>query len=105
MTSIEQALFRDGSAHWVSSFALSSDALVLTLYPGERPVVATRARFDRPRMVSTDHSYADDNCELPWGIIGFDAEQLPEGGWRFCLHTDSIEYVFDSPWPEITNEA
>ena len=105
MTAIEQALFRDGSAHCVSFFELSSDALVLTLHPWERADVATQARFDRPHIVSTDDSHADENRELPWDIIGFDSQQLPDGGWRFCIHTDSIEYVFDSAWPQITDAA
>ena len=105
MTPIEQALFRDGSAHCVSSFELSSDALVLTLHPWEWADVVTQARFDRPRVVSMDDSHADDDRELPWDIIGFDSELLPDGHWRFCLHTDSIEYVFDSPWPQITSAA
>ncbi len=105
MTPIEQALFRDGSAHCVSSFELSPDALVLTLHPWERADVAARARFERPRIVSKDDSHADDDRELPWDIIGFDSAQLPDGGWRFCLHTDSIEYIFDSAWPQITNAA
>jgi hypothetical protein len=105
MTAIEQALFRDGSAHCVSFFELSSDALVLRLHPWERADVATQARFDRPRIVSTDNSHAADDPELPWDIIGFDSELLPDGGWRFCLHTDSIEYVFDSSWPQISSAA
>jgi hypothetical protein len=52
MTAIEQALLRDGSAHCVSSFQLSPEALLLTLHPWERAGVATQARFDRPRIVS-----------------------------------------------------
>ncbi len=105
MTTIEQALFRDGSAHWVSAFQLSSEALLLTLHPWDRAELATQARFERPRIISAEDSHADDNRELPWDIIGFDSEPLPDGSWRFCLHTDSIEYVFDSPWPQITNAA
>ena len=105
MTAIEQALFRDGSAHCVSSFQLSSEALLLTLHPCGRADIAVQARFDRPRIVSTDDSHADDDRELSWDIIGFDSQQLPGGGWRFCLHTGSIEYVFDSAWPQITNAA
>ena len=102
MTAIEQALFRNGSAHCVRSFELSSEALVLTLHPWEQAEVATQARFDRPRIVSTDDSHADDDRELPWDIIGFESEPLPDGAWRFCLHTDAIEYVFESSWPQIT---
>ena len=93
MTPIEQALFLNGNKHCVSSFHLSPEALVLTLHPWQRPHVEAHARFDRPRIVSTDDSYAEDNRELPWDVIGFDSEQLPEESWRFCLHTDGIEYV------------
>ncbi len=105
MSRIEQALFRDSSAHWVSAFELLSDALVLTLHPGERAAAATHARFERPRIISADASHADDDGGLPWDIIGFDCEELPDGRWRFCLHTDRIEYVFESPWPEIHKTA
>jgi hypothetical protein len=105
MTRIEQALFLDNSAHCIGSFELSSEALVLTLHPWERTEISTLARFERPRIVSTDDRHADGEHELPWDIIGFDSEQSPSGDWRFCLHTDCIEYVFDSPWPEITKIA
>ena len=54
-------------------------------------------------MVSVDDSYSEpDEMEKPWDIIGFDCDQLRNERWRFCLHTDCIEYVFDSTWPEIT---
>ena len=105
MTTIEQVLFCDGSAHCVSAFQLSSEALLLTLHPWQRSDLAIQARFERPRFISVDDSHADDGRELPWDIIGFDSEKLADGGWRFCLHTDSIEYVFDSPWPEISIAA
>jgi hypothetical protein len=105
VTAIEQALFRDGSAHCVSSIRLSSEELLLTLHPWERAAVVVQASFHRPRIVSTDDTHAGDDIELPWDIIGFDSEQLPDGGWRFCLHTDAIEYVFDSSWPQITHAA
>jgi hypothetical protein len=105
MTPIEQALFLDSGAHWVSAFDLSPKALVLTLYPSQRPEISVQARFGRLRVVSTDDSYSNDERELPWDIIGFDSEQLPDGDWRFCLHTNCNEYVFDSLWPEITKAA
>lgn len=102
MTPIEQALFRDGSAHCVSSFDLSQNALVLVIHPWLQANVATQARFEKPHIVSIDASYADENSELPWDIIGFDSAQLSGEYWRFCLHTDSVEYAFESTWPQIT---
>src|SRR5262245_44609688 len=101
MTPIEHALFLDGSTHCVSSFHLSTEELVLTLHPWGRSDGFTRVRFKSPQIISTDDRYADGQ-ELPWDIIGFDSDRLPSGDWRFCLHTDCIEYVFDSPWPEVT---
>lgn len=102
MTRIEKALFHDACAHCICSFDLTPEALILTLHPWERPEAATHARFEQPQIVSIDDSYADGDRELPWDIIGFDSERLPGGGWRFCLHTDCVEYVFDARWPEIT---
>ena len=96
MTPIELALFRDKSAHGVSAFDLSRDALALTLHPKEHRGVSVEARFRKPQLVSVDDSYAE-RRELPWDFIGFDSTQLPDDNWRFCLHTDCIEYVFDSP--------
>jgi hypothetical protein len=102
MTAIEQALFSDNSAHCVSHFDLSPRVLILTLHPWEHKEDAVRAQFQRPHVLSTDDSHAEEVCNLPWDIIGFDSEQLSNGSWRFCLHTDCIEYVFDSSWPQIT---
>ena len=101
MSSIEQALFLDGSAHCVSAFDLSPDALLLTLQRWQLPEISVQARFARPQLVSTDDSHSADGPLLPWDIIGFDLEPQPDGGWRFCLHTDCVEYVFDAPWPQI----
>lgn len=103
MTLIEQALFHDGSAHWVSAFELSAVELKLTLHPCLREHALTRAVFLNPRNVSKDDAHSnEDERELPWDIIGFDADQLADGTWRFCLHTDAVEYVFDSAWPVVS---
>ena len=104
MTRIEEALFLNRSAHCVSAFELSPEALALTLHPWERRDTSVHAVFDLPTIVSRD-DYADDGYDLPWDIIGFDSEPLSRGLWRFCLHTDCIEYVFDSPWPRTTRVA
>lgn len=102
MTAIEEALFVNGSAHWVSSFDLTLEALVLTLHPCNCPDMVTQARFEKPCIISTDDTYADDDSNLPWDIIGFDSKPLADGLWDFCLHTDAIEYVFESAWPQIS---
>jgi hypothetical protein len=104
LTKIEKVLFHDESAHWVSSFANSPEVLELVLHPANRPQAISKARFRNPHIVSVDDSYRDDVRELPWDVIGFDSDQLPDGLWRFCLHTDQIEYVFDSAWPDISRD-
>jgi hypothetical protein len=101
MTQIEQALFLNGRAHWVSSFTLSAEALVITVHPAEMPNVCCHARFSAPRVDSVDDSYNEEDKDFPWDIIGFDSERLSDGRWNFCLHTDKIEYGFESDWPEI----
>ena len=105
MTPIEKALFLDDSAHCVSSFELSPESLVLILHPWLRAEIFTQARFERPQVVSTDDSHADEEHDLPWNIIGFDSEELSDGRWQFCPHSDCIEYVFNSLWPEIIRSA
>ena len=79
--------------------------MVMTLHPSQRPHLVTEARFERVRLISMDNSYADEERWLPWDIIGFDAEPLSDGVWRFCLHTDCVEYGFESLWPQISRPA
>ena len=60
------------------------------------------AKFGNAKILTLD-TYEDDvnDIKLPWDIIGFDSDELLNGGWSFCLHTDCIEYCFESDWPEI----
>jgi hypothetical protein len=101
MTLIEKALFQVGSAHWVRAIDWPNDDLTLDVHPCQRPEFIIQARFERVRLISMDNSYADEERWLPWDIIGFDSEPLSDGVWRFCLHTNSVEYVFESRWPQI----
>ena len=103
MTAIEEALFIDGSAHCISAFSWSPEALALTLHPWFREDVVVQAHFAQPCLVSFDDSHAGEERGLPWDIIAFDSKPLPGGGgWRFCVHTDCNEYVFDATCPQIT---
>ena len=101
MTPIEQALFSNSAAHWVADFELTGKTIALVLYPYDRPEIQTRARFESVEVLSIDDSYADRDAGLPWDIIGFDSEPLAANRWRFCLHTDAIEYCFEAGWPAI----
>jgi hypothetical protein len=101
MTPIEQALFRNGVAHGVASFELADEAIAVVLHPWERPELQTRARFEGVKVLSVDDSYADADAGLPWDIIGFDSEPLAANRWRYCLHTDAIEYCFEAGWPAV----
>jgi hypothetical protein len=106
MTVIEEALFRNGSAHWIATFAIAGDIITITLHPWNSPNLLTRATFSQVKVLSVDDSYADvQDGPLPWDIIGFDCEALAENRWRYCLHTDGIEYAFESGWPKIENEG
>jgi hypothetical protein len=102
MTKIEQCVFKDSSTHCVRSFELTSHALTVTIAPWQNLDVTTRARFGALEIVSVDPSYGHGDLGLPWHIIGFDSEPISDDRWRFCLHCDSIEYVFKSASPEIT---
>jgi hypothetical protein len=101
MTTIEQALFRNGSAHCVAVFELAGEAIAVVLHPWEQPELQTRARFEGVKVLSVDDSHADAGAGLPWDIIGFDSEALVGNRWRFCLHTDAIEYCFEAGWPAV----
>ncbi len=101
MTPIEQALFRNGTAHCVADFKLADDVIAIVLHPCERPEVQTHARFEGVKVLSVDDSYADADAGLPWDIIGFDSEPLAGNKWRYCLHTDAIEYCFEAGWPAV----
>ena len=101
MTPIEQALFRNGAAHWITAFELAGEALEITLHPCNRAELQTRARFGGVKILSIDDSYADADAGLPWDIIGFDCEPLGGNRWRYCLHTDAVEYCFEGSWPAV----
>jgi hypothetical protein len=66
------------------------------------PSVSTVATFHDARLVSVD-AYADgpDDLELPWDVIGFDCDELGDGRWRFVLHSDVMEWCFESAWPVV----
>ena len=102
MTPIEKALFIDETVHWICSFDLTPEAMEISLHPCDRPELVCHAKFIKPKIVSIDRSYADeDDGGLPWDILGFESQPLRGDLWEFCLHTDPIEYVFESAWPEI----
>jgi hypothetical protein len=102
MTAIEQALYSNGAAHWVTAFNLLDRVVTITSHPCDRPQLLTLSTFDHATMLSLDDSYADDgDRSFPWDIIGFDSQPLSNGRWHFCLHTDKIEYCFEAKWPAV----
>ena len=105
MTLIEKALFLDSTVHDVSSLALSAEAVDVVIHRSAKPAETARAHFVRPVLRSVDGSYAHDGLDFPWHIIGFDSDPLPDGRWKFCLHTAAIELVFESDWPVIEKRA
>ena len=102
MTAIEQALYSNGTAHWVVAFELRDNTVTVTSHPCDRPELLTLLTFDQAMMLSIDDSYADDGDQsFPWDIIGFDSEPVSSERWRYCLHTDKIEYCFEAEWPAV----
>ncbi len=102
VTAIERLLYGDLGIHGVSEFALSPGVVRLRLAPWEGPSVSTVATFHDARLVSVD-AYADgpEDLELPWDVIGFDCYELGGGRWRFVLHSDVMEWCFESAWPVV----
>ena len=102
MTPIEKTLFFNGTAHWVLVFLARDQRITVTLHPWDRPDLLTHATFEHSKMLSIDDTYADNgDFSLPWDIIGFDSEPVSANRWRYCLHTDKIEYCFEANWPAV----
>jgi hypothetical protein len=77
MTAIEETLYRDNTAHWVSGFEIAGNTIVITLHPSTRADLRTRATFSDATILSVDDSYADDaGRAFPWDIIGFDSDTV-----------------------------
>jgi len=104
-TDIEKFLYGDLATHGVTEFSVSRGLIRLRLAPWAGRIVHTTAVFLDARITSAE-VYATDPSDLnpPWDIIGFDAEDVGESRWRFVLHCDSIEWCFESSWPEIARE-
>ncbi|MDP9175563.1 MAG: hypothetical protein M3O30_17105 [Planctomycetota bacterium] len=101
-TPIEQALFSNAGAHWVSTFTNADGLVAITLHPWNRPDLLTYATFEEARILSVDSSYAKQhNSPPPWDIIGFDCKSIRDHRWRYCLYTDAVEYRFEASWPSI----
>jgi len=101
LTEIEGILFAKNVAHVVAAFDLTADTMTLVVHPRDAPDEKIRARFLFVVVKSTDDSYSDGKVHLPWEIIGIDSTSLPNHRWRFCLHTEAIEYNFEAEWPTV----
>jgi hypothetical protein len=108
---IEDALFGGRStAHAVIGFNADRKDIHLRLAPWkgqDSEAVPDQnaevfATFRNAYILSVDTYEADASSPRPpWDIIGFDSDELSNGRWSFCLHTDCVEYSFESDWPEI----
>ena len=103
MTPIEQTLFWNGTAHWIAAFGIHGDRIEFTLHPWDRPELRMHATFDNAKVLSVDDYSDDGDRAFPWDIIGFDSEPISADRWRYCLHTDKMEYCFEAGWPDFRN--
>jgi hypothetical protein len=111
LTKIEDALFRgQNRTYAVTEFVTLNDRILLKLAPwiesgGEvtpDSKAVVEARFNNADVRSKEtNEQASDDIEYPWDIIGFDSDPISDNRWSFCLHTDCIEYLFESDWPEV----
>ncbi len=108
LTEIEDALFRgQNRAHLITNFVATNDYILLKLAPqiNSNDKVTPdsnaliEAKFNNVHNLSRETH--DDDIGYPWSIIGFDCKSISNNRWSFCLHTDWVEYTFDSDWPEI----
>jgi hypothetical protein len=100
LTKIEAHLFGGNRAHFVKAFGFADGQISVTIVPvepvGDADLTAT---FADARMESVWHDPSD-RCEWPLDIIGFDSYQSGMQ-WRFVLNCGSIEWSWQSAWPEL----
>jgi len=101
-TAIEKALYGNLGVHGVTDFAVSAGVVWLRVAPWVGPPVHTAAIFRDARVTSVE-AYPTNPGDLdpPWDVIGFDSDDLGGGRWRFVLHCASIEWCFESAWPDV----
>lgn len=103
LSKIEEFMFQGRNfTHAVVEFALTQDKLLLTVAPWYDLNSTISAEFCDYKItylsVATDpDEYTDLN--LPLDIIGFDSYELELNCWKFVLHCNDIEYIFESSFP------
>lgn len=110
LTKIEEVLFRgQNRTHAITDFVVLNSCILLKLAPwvesgGEATPdskAIVEARFNNANIKSKEiYKEASDDIAYPWDIIGFDSDPATNNRWLFCLHTDCIEYIFESDWPK-----
>jgi len=105
LTPIEVFLFESPHAHAVLDVFLSVDQLKVTLAPWTDLSARRCGEFSQAKIRSIETFPVDpDDLNLPWDLLGFDCDSLPEARWKFVLHCQSIELIFESLWPVLPIE-
>jgi hypothetical protein len=101
LSKIEAYIYGGDCGHFVTAFNLTNSDVTIEFEPmdNDRPDGATSVVAVFPNAVL--NSYEEDpewNRQFPLDPIGFDAS--PSGDrWKFVLHCDSVEWIWESEWP------
>jgi hypothetical protein len=99
-TEIEKFLYQNGPTHAVVRFCQSTDKIVLSIAPWTDLDAVKTVEFANARVTSLQTTSNDPaELNLPWDIIGFDAQSIPNSRWDFCLYCGIVEYCFEAEWP------
>ena len=101
-TPIEMFLYGSGGVHAIVEVVLADGRLVVSVAPWESLADVKVAEFTEVKITSIEvNGDSPDDLNLPWDIIGFDSYRLSESHWKFGLHCDGIEFVFQARWPQL----
>ncbi len=105
---IEKALYGNQGTHGVFEFCLVTGCIHLRVAPWVEPaswVLATFVNVKLSSLTAYPSEFINDDLDMPWDIIAFDCYEQPTGRWQFVLHCSSVEWCFESDWPEIERRS
>ena len=103
MTRIEEFLFVENLHHFVKQLSFADGIVTIRLVPVERYSEANS--YDGPTATFTNATAPEiwkdptEPDEWPLDIIGFDCYQHGDR-WKFVLNCATIEWNWESDWPE-----
>lgn len=101
LTEIEQFLFEANRAHLLLGVEKYETEFVIMISPIDDLSKSKSFSFKQTQDLSEENVWKESvNVDFPTNIIGFDSTKRSNETWKFCLHTDEVEWNFISNWPE-----